>query len=463
MRRRAILISSLLVVLLATGAGVTAHASSDRQRTFADGAGALRATWSRDEALGVPAASLAPLRAQLASQAPSAGWWSPSWLSDDGAPLLARLQTQTQSVWKAAVDQKRTEAQGVVAQWAAFATQQGEWLSSDATTPASRWTAELEAASTPADIARLMATWRAFIAQQRTAVTAAQQAKLLQLQQELQSAGGPEAVLATAQNLVDVASADNLDAGDVAALAAQLRNQIAANSDATQTGSQLLVAVNALQLLVNLNDQVAGQVRPLLLTVDQAEAEHTPNAAALAAADGAIAGQFGAARTIGQLTAVAQTIATVSTQVNAELAANQCGHNVGSGKVITVSLSLQEMVFYQDGCVVKATPVSTGRPELRTPTGTFSIFNKQTPFQFISPWPKSSPYYYEPSWVSWVMEFASGGYFIHDAPWESADAYGPGSEDNPWAASHGCIHVPTPVMQWAYSWTPDGAVVSISA
>jgi lipoprotein-anchoring transpeptidase ErfK/SrfK len=361
------------------------------------------------------------------------------------------------------LDQKRAEAEGVVEQWATFATQQGDWLTSDVTISASRWTAQLDAATTPAAVGQLMVTWQQFIAQQRTAVTAAQQAKIAQLQQELQSAGGPEAVLSTAQRLVDVANADNLDAGNVAALSAQLTRDIASNGDATETGSQLLTAVNALQQLVNLNDQVAGQVRPLLLTVDQAEAEGTPNAPALAAANGAIAGQFSAARTMAQLTGVAQTIATLTSQVAAELAANQCGHPVGNGKVITVSLALQEMVFYQDGCVVKATPVSTGRPELRTPTGTFSIFNKQTPFQFISPWPKSSPYYYEPSWVSWVMEFASGGYFIHDAPWESLDAYGPGSEDNPWAASHGCIHVPTAVMQWAYSWTPDGAAVRISA
>jgi lipoprotein-anchoring transpeptidase ErfK/SrfK len=121
------------------------------------------------------------------------------------------------------------------------------------------------------------------------------------------------------------------------------------------------------------------------------------------------------------------------------------------------------MVFYQDGCVVKATPVTTGRPQLRTPTGRFSIFYKKTPFTFISPWPPSSPFYYFPSPVSWVMEFAGGGYFIHDAPWESSGSYGPGGEDNLAAASHGCVHTPGSVMQWAFSWTPVGTPVVISA
>ena len=61
------------------------------------------------------------------------------------------------------------------------------------------------------------------------------------------------------------------------------------------------------------------------------------------------------------------------------------------------------------------------------------------------------------------MEFAGGGYFIHDAPWESTGSYGPGGENNQPAASHGCVHTPTPVMQWAYSWTPVGTPVVISA
>jgi lipoprotein-anchoring transpeptidase ErfK/SrfK len=463
MRLRYYLIPAFLIVCVAGGGAVTAHAAGDRQKTFADGAASLRAQWDLDQAQGVPASSLAPLRSALSAQAPTSAWWSPSWFNDDGRALLTRLQGETQTAWAAALDGRRTEAQGVIAQWATFATQQKNWLTGDATGAAGQWTTQLDAATTPAAVAALTASWQAFIAQQRIAVTAAQKAKVQQLQQELQSAGGEQAVLATAQQLVSIANADNLNAGNVAALASQLTSEIATNGDANQTAGQLLTAVNALQALVNLNDQIAGQLHPLLLTIDQAQAEGTPNAPALAAQNAGLAGQFQSASTATQLNAVAQTISSITNRVNAELAAHQCGHPVGSGKVITISLSLQEMVFYQDGCVVKATAVSTGRPQLRTPTGSFRIFNKQSPFQFISPWPKSSPFYYFPSWVSWVMEFAGGGYFIHDAPWESPGDYGPGSEDNPSAASHGCVHVPTPVMQWAYLWTPNGTPVVISA
>ena len=60
----------------------------------------------------------------------------------------------------------------------------------------------------------LTASWKSFLAQQHTAVVAAQQAKLADA---LKSAGGPQAVLASARHLVAVAAGANLDAGNVAA------------------------------------------------------------------------------------------------------------------------------------------------------------------------------------------------------------------------------------------------------
>jgi lipoprotein-anchoring transpeptidase ErfK/SrfK len=459
--RLRLLIPVLLVACVAAGGTVTVHAAGDRQRSYTDAAGQLRARWDHDQAAGVPASSLAPLRAALAEGGPTAAWWSPSWLQDDGHHLIARLTAQTQSAWNAALDGQRVGAEAVIAQWTVFAAQQSTWLGAAAVSSAARWPSQLAAASSPAAMASLTSSWKAFLTQQQTAIVADQQATLAA---ELRSAGGLQAVLATAHRLVAAAGSANLDAGQVAELAARLNSDIASgNADALATGEQLLPAVSSLQSLVNLNDQVDGQMLPLLYTVDQARAEGTPNAAALAAQQSALAAQFRAARTAAQISAVAQTVSTLSDQLMAELAAHQCGHPVGSGKVITISLSVQEMVFYQDGCAVRATPVSTGRPQLRTPTGTFSIFYKKTPFTFVSPWPPSSPFYYYPSPVSWVMEFASGGYFIHDAPWESPGQYGPGSENNLSAASHGCVHTPTPVMQWAFSWTPVGTPVEISA
>ncbi|MBJ7593406.1 MAG: L,D-transpeptidase family protein [Candidatus Dormibacteraeota bacterium] len=457
------LIPPLLLLVCGVAAGaVTAHAAGDRQKSFTDAAAQLSAQWDRDQAAGVPAASLAPLRAELGSQAPTAAWWSPGWFGNEGPALLDRLRTKTQSAWSAALDAQRSRAQAVIAQWNDLAAQQSSWLTGDATAAAGQWPRQLSAARSPAAISALASSWQSFIAQQRTAVVAAQRVKLAAA---LQSAGGPQQVLSTARHLVAVAAGANLDAGNVGALADQLSNQIAANDNlaAINTGEQLLPALSTLQSLVNLNNQVGGQIQPLLWSADQAVAEHTPNAAALSAQQAGIGVQFRAARTADQLNAAAASVSSLQNQIATELAAHQCGYSVGAGKVITISLSLQEMLFYQDGCVVKATPVTTGRPLLPTPTGHFSVMSKPTNYTFVSPWPKGSPFYYNPTPCKWGLGFASGGYYIHDAWWESTSSYGPGGEYNQQAASHGCVHTPTPVMAWAYDWTPIGTPVVISA
>ena len=284
------LIPPLLLCVVAAGV-VTAHAASDRQSSFSTAAAQLRAQWDRDQAQGVPASSLAPLRSQLASQQPTAAWWSPGWLGDDGQTLLGRLQSETTAAWSAALDAQRTQAQALITQWNDFAQQQTSWLASDAVASAAQWSNQLGAAKTPASIETLTTSWKGFLAQQRTAVVAAQQAKLAEA---LKSAGGPQAVLASARHLVAVAASANLDAGNVDPLATQLSNQIAAgdNTSAITTGEHLLPAIASLQSLVNLNNQVSGQVLPLLWNVDQAAAEGTPKAAALAAQQAGIGAQF---------------------------------------------------------------------------------------------------------------------------------------------------------------------------
>jgi lipoprotein-anchoring transpeptidase ErfK/SrfK len=39
---------------------------------------------------------------------------------------------------------------------------------------------------------------------------------------------------------------------------------------------------------------------------------------------------------------------------------------------------------------------------------------------------------------------------------------GPGSENSS-GASHGCVHLPHAIMQWAYQWTPYGTPVIITS
>jgi L,D-transpeptidase-like protein len=136
-----------------------------------------------------------------------------------------------------------------------------------------------------------------------------------------------------------------------------------------------------------------------------------------------------------------------------------CGVPVSAitpGKVILISLACQQLTAYQDGVTMFNTVVTTGRPALPTPPGEYSVLYKISPFQFVSDWPPSSPYWYPPSWTQYTLWFKYGGYAIHDAPWRSV--YGPGTEAN---GSHGCVNVPMPIMASIYAWAPVGTAVRI--
>jgi lipoprotein-anchoring transpeptidase ErfK/SrfK len=134
-------------------------------------------------------------------------------------------------------------------------------------------------------------------------------------------------------------------------------------------------------------------------------------------------------------------------------------------KLIMVSTESQTLRAYQDGVLVHESYVTTGRPELPTVQGIFHVYEKVTPFEFISPWPTSSPWYYPPSWVKYWMPFY-GGYGLHDAPWRTV--YGPGTnlphyDTDPGEpfGSHGCVNIPLADMTWLWNWTTVGTTVVV--
>lgn len=138
-----------------------------------------------------------------------------------------------------------------------------------------------------------------------------------------------------------------------------------------------------------------------------------------------------------------------------------------AGKAIVVNLSGQWLHAYENGKQVYDTAVTTGRPELPTPVGTFSVFSKQSPLTFRSPWPEGSPHWYPPTPASYGLEWAAGGFFLHDAPWRSV--FGPGTNTmhgdpqfGPNTGSHGCISMTTGAAAWLYNWAPIGTTVQIT-
>jgi len=137
---------------------------------------------------------------------------------------------------------------------------------------------------------------------------------------------------------------------------------------------------------------------------------------------------------------------------------------VAPAKWILVSTEGEWMEWFQGADMVGSTLVTTGNPQLPTPHGHFSIIAKFSPFTFVSPEPPSSPWWYEPSPVSYAMEFQVAGYYIHDAPWRTA--YGPGTDGagqpgTNYGGSHGCVNTPFAAMQVLYGWTPMGTPVIV--
>ncbi len=131
-----------------------------------------------------------------------------------------------------------------------------------------------------------------------------------------------------------------------------------------------------------------------------------------------------------------------------------------TAKLIDVDLSTQQLVATACGATYLATPITSGRRSLPTPTGTFSIYLKETDTYFYSPWPQGDPNYYPPMFVAYAMEFLDGGFFLHTDPDEPASAFGLGSQNGPYA-SHGCVHVPMTAMVSLFAWAGPGTAVDI--
>jgi hypothetical protein len=134
------------------------------------------------------------------------------------------------------------------------------------------------------------------------------------------------------------------------------------------------------------------------------------------------------------------------------------------GKRIIVSLSQQTLYAYDGDKLELRTYVTTGNPSLPTPAGHYSVMQKLSPFEFISPWPPGSPYWYAPSWVQYAMLFRDGGYYLHDAPWRSAfgpGTNGPGQPGTNYGGTHGCVNIPPGPMTFLWNWTLVGTTVDV--
>ncbi len=139
------------------------------------------------------------------------------------------------------------------------------------------------------------------------------------------------------------------------------------------------------------------------------------------------------------------------------------------GMVLMVSFVEQAMRVYNNGKLIKAFLVTTGRVERPALPGVWSVQDRKSPDQFKSDDPPGSPFWYPPTPIHYAILYHWGGFFVHDAWWRVN--FGPGTQfphydvggDESFAGngSHGCINLQEDQAAWVYANTDWNTQIAV--
>ena len=119
------------------------------------------------------------------------------------------------------------------------------------------------------------------------------------------------------------------------------------------------------------------------------------------------------------------------------------GDAVTSGPIVmVVSVTEQRAYVYRNGILIGATTVSTGRPGHVTPTGVFTVLQKQKEHRSTI---------YDGAPMPYMERLTWGGVALHAGGL-------PGYPE-----SHGCIHLPSQFARLLFDISPNGMTVVIGA
>jgi lipoprotein-anchoring transpeptidase ErfK/SrfK len=124
---------------------------------------------------------------------------------------------------------------------------------------------------------------------------------------------------------------------------------------------------------------------------------------------------------------------------------------ITSGKYIDVSLATQVMVTFQDGKLLDAYLISSGKPGMPTPPGTYKIENKAP-----RAWSKEFGLFM-PNWMALVPD---GKFGIHELP-EWPGGYKEGANHLGTPVSHGCVRLGVGPAKTVYDWAEIGTPVIV--
>ncbi|MDO8490002.1 MAG: L,D-transpeptidase family protein [bacterium] len=120
-------------------------------------------------------------------------------------------------------------------------------------------------------------------------------------------------------------------------------------------------------------------------------------------------------------------------------------------KSIRVHLKTQTLDYSLGKAVIGHFRISSGKKSLPTPTGTFSIINKDP-----RAWSKLAGL-----WMPYWMGFKGGKFGIHELPeWPGGKKEGANHLGKP--VSHGCIRLGIGDAKTLYNWAPIGTPLTIT-
>ena len=129
--------------------------------------------------------------------------------------------------------------------------------------------------------------------------------------------------------------------------------------------------------------------------------------------------------------------------------------NIGKSIIAVASTTTHRTQIYIDGTLTYTWPISTGRPSLPTPDGTYLSVEKNNPVRMIGGGaPGSADYYNE--LVYWAVRFTFSGDYYHSAPWSVVDQ---GTTN----VSHGCVNLPPVDATTYYDLTVPGDPITVTA
>ncbi len=128
---------------------------------------------------------------------------------------------------------------------------------------------------------------------------------------------------------------------------------------------------------------------------------------------------------------------------------------IGRSLVAVASTTTHRTQIYLNGKLTYQWPISTGRPSLPTPDGTYLSVEKANPVRMIGGGPVGSAGHYD-ELVNFAVRFTYSGDYYHSAPWSVVNQ---GTSN----VSHGCVNLPPAAAQTYYNMSIPGDPITVTS